>query len=215
MKRRGCKDNLTYQWLNTGCIATAHGSHRLACMGGWEIGLSGCQLPWAPAPRWKGDGHFPNNVSSFLLYSQSSPMTSNINLAHNLGCPNAFYNQQHIKSLGPDDNHSFVVTSFSHFNPNSQPIQRKEWCFRGLITAKELQNMKGGKAELQLVTKDPTIKSREWTRSLRWSHSKRLCCYFEQRQNFSAGAEFGASWLWYLGLQLRVLCTRLQPVREN
>lgn len=184
-------------------------------MGGWEIGLSGCQLPWAPAPRWKGDGHFPNNVSSFLLYSQSSPMTSNINLAHNLGCPNAFYNQQHIKSLGPDDNHSFVVTSFSHFNPNSQPIQRKEWCFRGLITAKELQNMKGGKAELQLITKDPTTKSREWTRSLRWSHSKRLCCYFEQRQNFSAGAEFGASWLWYLGLQLRVLCTRLQPVREN
>lgn len=148
-------------------------------MGGWEIGLSGCQLPWAPAPRWKGDGHFPNTVSSFFLYSQSSPMTSNINLAHNLGCPNALYNQQHIKSLGPDDNHSFVVTPFSHFNPNSQ---WKDWCFRGVITAKVLQNMKEGRAELQLITKDPTIKSREWTRSLRWSHSKRLL--------FCAEAEF-------------------------
>jgi len=52
-------------------------------------------------------------------------MTSNTNLAQNLGCPGTFYNQEHIKSFGPDDNCSFVVTSVSHFNPDSQSIQRK------------------------------------------------------------------------------------------
>lgn len=178
-------------------------------MGGWAVSF--CE---PPAPRWKGAGHFPTNGPSSFGYSQSSPMTSNINLAHNLGCPSAFCNQQRIQSLGPDDNHSFVVTLFSHSNPDSQSIQRKEWCFRGLIMAKVLQKMNRGKAGLRLITKDPTIKPREWTRSLSWSHSKRLCCYFAH--SFSAGQplEHPESGVWAHSL-FRVLCTRLQPVREN
>lgn len=161
-------------------------------MSEWKIGLSGCQLLWVPTFPWKGDGHFPNNGPSSFSYSQSSPMTSNINLAQNLGCPSTFYNQQHIKSFGPDDIRSFVVTSVSHFNPDSQSIQRKEnGTSENWLLQKYFKKMNSRKAGLNLITKDPTIKSGEQTRSLRWPHSKRLRCCFAY--SFSAGAGLGSS----------------------
>lgn len=161
-------------------------------MGKWKIGLSGCQLLWALTSPWKGDGHFPNNGPSSFGYSQSSPMTSNINLAQNLGYPSTFYNQQHIKSFGPDDNRSFVVTSVSHFNPDSQSIQRKEnGASENWLQQKYFKKMNRRKAGLKLIMKGPTIKSGERTRSLRWPRSKRLCCCFAY--GFSAGADLGSS----------------------
>lgn len=161
-------------------------------MGEWKIRLSGCQLLWVLTFPWKGDGHFPNNGPSSFSYSQSSPMTSNINLAKNLGCPSTFYNQQHIKPFGPDDIRSFVVTSVSHFNPDSQSIQRKEnGASENWLLQKDFKIMNRSKTGLKPVTKDPTIKWGERTRSLRWPRSKRLCCCFAS--HFSAGAGLGSS----------------------
>lgn len=161
-------------------------------MGEWKIGLSGCQLLWVLTFPWKGDGHFPNNGPALSVTASQVPWHQ-ILIWHGTWAvqvhfiTNSISNPLDLMTFAP-----FVVTSVSHFNPDSQSIQRKEnGTSENWLLQKYFKKMNRRKAGLSLVTKDPTIKSGEHTRSLRWPHSKRLCSCFEY--SFSAGAGLGSS----------------------